>query len=474
MQIPTLTNIHIRSAEDAHKIFYAVQLGILPKIDKRLDAHERAALRPGDIYVWEKKGPSADAFSVSMERFTEGKSWTASRVREDFLMYFENKKKPKGRGSAQRAKSSENRIVRPGEQDQYIKLTYSVYRNEPGDASASSDDPAHEPRKWHLNAYFTKLTEGSLRTIDDIPMLRDLVVPAGTFRSARTSKAGKKGDAGKAPSASVKRTFAPFPSNYRAHPHPHPHPHPHDPQPGPSTLPAPPPSALAFAAPEHEPASYAMLAHAGLPLPPPHAAPRAAPALPPVGAGAVLMPDPDDSAQGAPLPEEIGAYTPAPLAFAHPPADAPPGPGCEYGSSSLSSLASALSPLRRRRRRSSASASSPSLSDRSLPSRMSLPSPLSPALSSASSSSSSFSSSPSSSSASASARSSYSASPLLAEFPLTDAGTPYTPAPGPDPGRHLLGAARVDLAPLRALRTHPYRRCPADDRALRMLGPGAR
>lgn len=82
MQQPTLTNVHIRSAADAHKLFYAVQLGLLPKIEKRLDANERAALRPGDVYVWEEKGPNTDSFSVSMERFTEGKSWTASRVRE--------------------------------------------------------------------------------------------------------------------------------------------------------------------------------------------------------------------------------------------------------------------------------------------------------------------------------------------------------------------------------------------------------
>lgn len=115
MQRPTLTNVHIRSAVDAHKLFYAVQLGHLPKIEKRLDANERAALRPGDVYVWEEKGPNADSFSVSMERFTEGKSWTASRVREvripplapylrtqyvrytqDFLMYFESPRKGKG------------------------------------------------------------------------------------------------------------------------------------------------------------------------------------------------------------------------------------------------------------------------------------------------------------------------------------------------------------------------------------------
>ncbi|KAH9946946.1 Gti1/Pac2 family-domain-containing protein [Amylocystis lapponica] len=219
MQLPTLSNVHIRSASDAHKLFYAVQLGLLDKIEKRLDAHERSALRPGDVYVWEEKGPSADSFSVSMERFTEGKSWTASRVREDFLMYFETQDKTKGRSCSQKSRSSENQVIRPGENDQFIKQTYSVVRNDPDDMARSDaiEEAQKKPRKWHLNAYFTKLTEGQLRTIDDFPFLRDLQVPEGIFKSAKTSKGGKKGDSSRTSTSSVRRTFAPFPSNYRAH-----------------------------------------------------------------------------------------------------------------------------------------------------------------------------------------------------------------------------------------------------------------
>ena len=81
MQQPALTDVHIRTVADAHKLFYAVELGRLPKIEKRLDAHERAALRPGNVYVWEEKPPNADNYAVTMERFTEGKAWTPSRVR---------------------------------------------------------------------------------------------------------------------------------------------------------------------------------------------------------------------------------------------------------------------------------------------------------------------------------------------------------------------------------------------------------
>ena len=81
MQLPTLANVHVRTTEDAHKLFYAVELGRLPKIEKRLDAHERAALRPGNVYVWEEKPPNADNYAVTMERFTEGKAWSQSRSR---------------------------------------------------------------------------------------------------------------------------------------------------------------------------------------------------------------------------------------------------------------------------------------------------------------------------------------------------------------------------------------------------------
>ena len=68
-------------------------------------------------------------------------------------------------------------------------------------------------------------------------------------------------------------------------------------------------------------------------------------------------------------------------------------------------------------------------------------------------------------------------SPILmaATPPLWDDGEPYKPAPL-WPVNAVL-EPRVDLAPLDTLpRSHAYRRCPADDRALRLLalGPGAR
>lgn len=51
-------------------------------VNRRLDAADRAALRPGCVYVWEERSPASDATGTGMERFTEGRHWHPSRVRD--------------------------------------------------------------------------------------------------------------------------------------------------------------------------------------------------------------------------------------------------------------------------------------------------------------------------------------------------------------------------------------------------------
>ncbi|OBZ70748.1 cAMP-independent regulatory protein pac2 [Grifola frondosa] len=448
MQRPTLSDVHIRTSQDAHKLFYAVQLGLLPKIEKRLDANERAALRPGDVFVWEEKGPNTDAFNVSMERFTEGKSWTASRVRDDFLMYFETRK-GKGRDGAPNARTSENQVVRQGENDLYIKLTYSVFREEPAEDSSSHDIDDKQrkitkSRKWHLNAYFTKLTEGQLRTIDDIQFLRDLVVPDGIFRSARTNKTNKRGESSKTASSSVKRTYAPFPSN---------------------------PARRLRSADDQgvQPPRPISISREGIPQ---HASPVAVhshyhttslfpelsfPPAPPLSQPNDRMMIPTDSAARS-SPPSLSLHTLVPF-----PTNASAisaslytlEPDYEYASASMAQR--------------SEKSLSPSLSDYSMKSRLSAPSPMhmSPALSNTSSLSSS----------SPSLHDSLQDSLVISSIPpLQDDGSPYKPAPlfVDIDGFRRTNGVQVDLAPLHSLpRTQTYRRSSTDDRALRLLGPGA-
>ncbi|TFK49531.1 hypothetical protein OE88DRAFT_1736545 [Heliocybe sulcata] len=154
MQQPTLRNTRVRSVEDVHKICYAAYLGKLPLITRRLDTDERNALGPGDVYVWEERNSLNDISGLGIVRWTEGKKWSPSRVVGDFLYYYE------------KAPDS----VHPG--DVLARQTYSTTINAP------------EPRgpfKICLCTYHSKNAADRLTTIDEMPELKRLEVPEGTF-----------------------------------------------------------------------------------------------------------------------------------------------------------------------------------------------------------------------------------------------------------------------------------------------------
>jgi hypothetical protein len=52
MQRPTLQNVRIRSTRDALQIFTGIAMNRLPLVTRRLDAEERRAIAPGNVYVW--------------------------------------------------------------------------------------------------------------------------------------------------------------------------------------------------------------------------------------------------------------------------------------------------------------------------------------------------------------------------------------------------------------------------------------
>lgn len=82
MQQPTIEQLRIRNAEDALKVFYAVSAGVLPLVTRRLNDAERDALHPGCVYVWEKDDGQSPSASPRLQRFTEGRKWGPSRIRD--------------------------------------------------------------------------------------------------------------------------------------------------------------------------------------------------------------------------------------------------------------------------------------------------------------------------------------------------------------------------------------------------------
>ncbi|KAL1945933.1 hypothetical protein VTO73DRAFT_1935 [Trametes versicolor] len=170
MQLPTATGIRIRSMADAHVIFHAVSLGVLPIVSRRLDIDERRYIHSGCVCVWEERSACGEGSSATgIERWTDGRRWGPSRVRDEFLYYQE--KLPEFEADEELAALIyESRL---------IKQTYSVF----------VDTPTGR-RKWHLVAYFTGETHERLLTVDDVLELAAVrpLVPPGKYTTARLAR----------------------------------------------------------------------------------------------------------------------------------------------------------------------------------------------------------------------------------------------------------------------------------------------
>ena len=89
-QIPTIStqldmetyNGHVRTPADAILLFEACRLGLLPRVQRRLSEKERQSIKSGSVFVWDER-------EAGMRRWTDGKSWSASRVSGSFLTYRE-------------------------------------------------------------------------------------------------------------------------------------------------------------------------------------------------------------------------------------------------------------------------------------------------------------------------------------------------------------------------------------------------
>lgn len=182
MQRPTCTGLRVRSTSDAHIIFHAVSLKLLPMTLRRLDTEERRAISSGCVYVWEERGPHAEATGLGIERWTDSIRWGPSRVRDEFLFYHE--KEPTAADLEINSDSDTTVQSRQGcRREILIKQTYSVFV-----------DTVRGRRKWHLIAYFTQDTLDYLGIVDNIPALSSLEVPPGVYKSARSSKTRREPD----------------------------------------------------------------------------------------------------------------------------------------------------------------------------------------------------------------------------------------------------------------------------------------
>ncbi|KAN0080359.1 Gti1/Pac2 family domain containing protein [Tylopilus felleus] len=181
---PTHPALYIRDAKEAHVVLEAVRLNMLSLIRRRLTASEREQLVSGNVFVWEEAENDG-----GLLRWTDGRRWSQSRMRGDYLFYeekIETTQEEKDAKAALRARraadplapapSTNRRRDRPNRPNGLTKQTYSALVYLPGSS---------HPRKWHVVTYFSGDDYLRLPVIESYEYLRNLRVPEGIFTSSK-------------------------------------------------------------------------------------------------------------------------------------------------------------------------------------------------------------------------------------------------------------------------------------------------
>ncbi|ORX81960.1 hypothetical protein K493DRAFT_196212, partial [Basidiobolus meristosporus CBS 931.73] len=155
----------IESIQDALLIFEACRLGLLRRVQRRLSDKERQSLRSGSVYIWEEE-------EAGMRRWTDGRTWSPSRVHGCFLTYSELE----GKRKAARLTDSPPTATASGmfaecEADFGCLIKQSL--------SCTTADH----RKLHLVAYYRKsqLSADNPPTPSKDPFFAQIVIPKGLY-----------------------------------------------------------------------------------------------------------------------------------------------------------------------------------------------------------------------------------------------------------------------------------------------------
>ncbi|KAI8606521.1 Gti1/Pac2 family-domain-containing protein, partial [Dissophora ornata] len=129
----------------------ACHLGVISRVHRRLSDIERQCVRSGSVYCFDER-------EAGMRRWTDGKSWSPSRVTGSFLTYRELDDS-QGSGS--------KNVYRP---DGLLKQSFSI---------TTADN-----KKLHLISYYTSedvASERLFETPSRDPRFAHVVIPKGIY-----------------------------------------------------------------------------------------------------------------------------------------------------------------------------------------------------------------------------------------------------------------------------------------------------
>ncbi|KAK7552594.1 Gti1/Pac2 family-domain-containing protein [Phyllosticta paracitricarpa] len=291
---------HVRTPNDAIILFEACRTGMLPRVQRRLSEKERQQIKSGSVFVWDER-------EAGMRRWTDGKSWSASRVSGSFLTYREMEGKrggnsfsaPKKSGSksdsGSKDGSDEDTVPDDGyryKPDGLMKQSFSIttsqgqhlhlisYYSRASPTSQTLMQPSQDPALRHIRPQKGMYPESSVNEQSNVPAVTRGPMGGSPFTTAPHQMGSPYARAGPpvpayalhappgswppTPLGTPPHAYAHFyggpPPGYIAH-SPHPYPHPYPPHPGysaptvferpPPGLPAPPPMTNGHPFPHH-------------------------------------------------------------------------------------------------------------------------------------------------------------------------------------------------------------------------------
>lgn len=170
-------NGHVRTPNDAIILFEACRLGLLPRVQRRLSEKERQAIRSGSVFVWDER-------EAGMRRWTDGKSWSASRVSGSFLTYREMEGKRGGSNFVSPVSNGPSKTPESNGMDEEGEEGPDGYRYKPdGLMKQSFSLTTSTGQHLHLISYFSRAqpTAQLMRQPSNDPSLASIQIPKGMY-----------------------------------------------------------------------------------------------------------------------------------------------------------------------------------------------------------------------------------------------------------------------------------------------------
>lgn len=152
---------YIKTPQDALVIFEACRRGALNRVQRRLTSKERMDIHSGSVFAWDEK-------EAGMRRWTDGRTWSPSRVLGSFLTYRELDTKRRPRRPP---------VMLPG-----VKQVAFSYKHN-GLIKQSFSICTASNQKIHLISYYAKsdVMSGKLQRPTSDPKLKSIEIPKGLY-----------------------------------------------------------------------------------------------------------------------------------------------------------------------------------------------------------------------------------------------------------------------------------------------------